>query len=480
MDAARARILVVAGDVSGDAHAAEVLGALGRSGVRVEAFGMGGDCLAAAGMRVDPHLREATVVGIAEALRMLPRLYGIYRRLLALMRRERPDLVLLVDYPDMNLRLARQARRLGLDVCYYVVPQVWAWRARRVRRLREDVGMCLCLFAFEEPFLRARGVREAHFVGHPMMDHESEPPGPAERARARQALGLGGEGPIVAVLPGSRRSELQHHLQPFLGACALMARKRPEARFLLPLAPGLTRTAVDAAALASGVVITVLPGGATEALLAADVALVKAGTSTVQAALCGTPMVVGYRLARSSYWLAKRLVRCPHIAMANLLAGERAFPELVQDELTAEALCREAERALESPPPREVYGRIRTALGGPGSAERAAERIRKRFFGAEEGPMKQLTLYGKADCSLCDKMKAVVERVAAQVPLELREVSIEGDPELQARYWKDIPVLLEGGRELFRHRVTEQALLSALRAEPPGQTFPGAGSRPEA
>ena len=372
-------ILVVAGDVSGDSHSAAVLEALAKRGVATRLIGMGGERLTSLGMEPSASLKDVSVVGIGEAVQLLPRLLRVYRRLVRLMKRERPDLVMLVDYPDMNLRLARRARGLGLKVCYYIVPQVWAWRSRRVRKLKRDVDLSLCLFGFEEPYLQSRGV-EARFVGHPLRESGLRRLNPDERDDLRTRLGLERETPVVALMPGSRRSELAHHLDLFLMAGKILQSKQSEIQLVLPLAPGLEEARLTEAVQRSGARVKVLPGKSREVLQVSDIALLKSGTSTVEAALCGTPMVIGYRVSRASYWLARMLVRSPYIGMANLLGGDGAFPELIQDDLTPGNLADAGMHLLREPTAAAVFDRIRTNLGAPGSADRAAAMIEERFF----------------------------------------------------------------------------------------------------
>jgi lipid-A-disaccharide synthase len=382
----RRSIFVAAGEASGDAHASTLLDALRRQGLDFESCGLGGESLQARGMRLIAHLRQGAVVGITEALYLLPSLLSTYRRLVEELRRNRPDLLILVDYPEMNLRLARQARAFGIPVCYYIVPQVWAWRPGRVKQLRDHVDLSLCLFAFEEPFLRERGVA-AEFVGHPLAEQVSPEPRSEQRKSARLRLGLSQERTTVGVLPGSRPSELRHHLETFVEACTHILNDISDAQFVLALAPGLDHGLVQRVTRRAGGIVQVVLGSAAHVLAASDVVLTKSGTCTVEAALHQTPMVIGYRVNPFSYWLARRLVRCEHIGMANLLAGERAFPELIQDQLQPKSLAKEAVRLLRDPPIAEVYARIRASLGGAGSQDRAAQKICERFFSApRQGP----------------------------------------------------------------------------------------------
>ncbi len=371
------RVMVSAGELSGDSHAAALLGNLRNLGHDLEAFGLGGDGLVKAGLELLCHQRDVSVTGVGEVFRMLPRLLRAYRSLLRALRERKPHLLLLVDYPGMNMRLACHARKMGVPVVYYVVPQVWAWRAGRAKLLARDTALCLCIFQFEEEFLRSRGV-PTKFVGHPLLDDPWFRDGFPDGARARSTLALHLERPVVAVLPGSRKTEIEHHLKPFVGACRWLADRRPETQFVLPAAQEGWRAWLTDLVRSHGgddLDLRVVGGASRQVLAAADVALTKSGTSTLEAALSGTSMVIAYRMAASSYWLAKRLVRVPHIGMANIVAGKRLFPELLQKEVTSEKLGMNLLRMLESPVSRESFLTIRQRLGGAGTARRAAEEI---------------------------------------------------------------------------------------------------------
>jgi lipid-A-disaccharide synthase len=328
-------------------------------------FGIGGQALEAAGLDRVADARELAVVGLSEVLPRLPRILGVFRRLLRAARERRPALALLVDSPDFNLRVARRLCRLGIPVLYYIAPQAWAWRRRRVRLLRRLVRHLAVVFPFEEPFFGEAGITTT-FVGHPLLDAVAWP----TREEARHALGIDA-GPVVAVLPGSRYGEVRHHLRVMIeGARRHLGGK---GTILLPVASTLDEARLRALVPPGIPEVRLLAGQSRRALAAADRAVVASGTATVEAALAGTPAVVGYRVNPLSYLLARLLVRTPFIAMPNLLAGRELMPELIQGKLRPETLS----SALESLAARDAEIRaglaeIRTRLGGPGAAERVA------------------------------------------------------------------------------------------------------------
>jgi len=235
------RLLLSCGEPSGDLYGAELIRHLRAKRPGLRAFGLGGDRLAAEGLETLAHVRDLAVVGLLEVVAHLRRLKGVYERLLAAVDRERPDLAVLVDYPDFNLRLARQLHRRGIPVVYYVSPQVWAWRRGRIRTLRETVARMVVIFPFEEDLYRAEGV-PVTFVGHPLVDLVRPPEQPR---RTLEGLGLDPERPVVALLPGSRPSEVGHNLPPLLAAVAELRRRRPELQFALAIAPSLGPESVE-------------------------------------------------------------------------------------------------------------------------------------------------------------------------------------------------------------------------------------------
>jgi len=318
------RLLVSCGEPSGDLYGAELVRHLRPRVPSLSVFGLGGDQLHDQGVELLAHVRELAVVGLAEVLSHLWSIRAIFHRVLAEADRQRPDLAVLIDYPDFNLRLARELRRRGVPVVYYVSPQLWAWRRGRIRHVRETVERMLVIFPFEEALYREAGV-PCTFVGHPLVDLVR----PAADPRAfLERTGLDPGRPVVAILPGSRAKEVRHNLTPLAGAIEMLARQRPRLQFLLAAAPSLDPETLQRPL--AGLPVRLVTGQTQDVLSAATVALVASGTATVEAALLGTPMVVVYRVAPLTYALGRPFVSVPRFAMVNLIAGREVVPELMQ------------------------------------------------------------------------------------------------------------------------------------------------------
>jgi len=365
--------MLVAGEASGDLHGATLARALRAAAPRVRLFGMGGRRMAAEGVELLVDLTAAATMGSAEALRGLPDLVRAYRRLrAAVIGAERPDALVVIDFPEFNLRLARAARRRGIAVAYFIPPQIWAWRPWRVRVIRRTISLVLAVFPFETALYRRAGVPVA-FIGHPVLDALAEAP---SRAQARKELGVNGDAPVIGLLPGSRRQEVAGVLPAMRVAAALIAAKHPDARFLVAQAPTVDARDLRADA---GPPLRLVAGQTYTVMRAADLLLVTSGTATLEAALLGTPMVVCYRLSRLTELLFKPLIRVPWISLANIALGRAVVPELYQRALTGPALGREALRLLGSPPAlacqREAFGELAGQLGEPGVGARAARHI---------------------------------------------------------------------------------------------------------
>jgi lipid-A-disaccharide synthase len=364
-----ARIFLSAGEASGEQYAVQLMAALrGMPGDGCEFFGLGGTRMEAAGLRRIVRAEDVAVMGITEIVRHIPRIYREYRKLRRSLARQKPDVVVLIDFPDVNLGLARRAKELGIPVVFFVGPQVWAWKKHRLPQIRRNVDRMLVIFPFEEPWYRERGVA-ATFVGHPL----AELPAPAV-SREAFALenGLDAAKEWIGLLPGSRPGEIALNLPAMLGAAAFLG---SEYEFLLPLAPTLTErqiASVRAAVAKTPEFPATLVTDARAALSHARASVVASGTATVEAALIGNPFIVVYRLSRLSYAVAKRFVKVPHVAMANLIAGQRVVPELIQDEFTAAKVVAALRPLLEETPERramvQALAGIRDALHGQSSA----------------------------------------------------------------------------------------------------------------
>ena len=336
-------------------------------------FGLGGAAMEAAGCERIVRAEEIAVMGITEVVRHMPRIYGEYRRLVRSIKARRPSLAVLIDFPDVNFRLARELKRLNIPVVYFVSPQLWAWKKHRIRWVRERVTKMLVIFPFEEAYYRERGV-DAEFVGHPLADVPA--PSVTREVFARE-YGLDPAKEWVGVLPGSRRKELRLNLPVMVGAAQHLGQRY---EYLLPAAPTLDVEWVRAQVneLANEGIIHVV-SDARAALFHARASVVASGTATVEAAIVGNPFIAVYRLSALSYAVASRLVQLPHVAMANLIAGKRVVPELIQSEFTAENIVRELTPLLADSEERARMQRelaaIRKALhvsGAPGGASEMA------------------------------------------------------------------------------------------------------------
>jgi lipid-A-disaccharide synthase len=390
------RLMLVAGEESGDAHAAALVGALRERapGVRFELFGSTGARMRGAGVESVVREDDLAITGLAEIARALPRFWAAYRALKRAALARRPDAVVLVDWPDFNLVLARALRRKGLRVIYYISPQLWAWRSHRVRQVRRDVDLLLTILPFERAWYAVRGVTHVEFVGHPLAGAVA-PRASREEFCARHRLDPAR--PVVALLPGSRRKEFERILPVMLDAAALVSRKVPAAQFVVALAsrraPAEAARAIGAHAEGAGLAprLRVAHGEAREALAASAAAAVCSGTATLEAALVGTPLVVVYKESALNWHTLGRLIEVEHYGLVNLIAGERVAPELMQDDFTGDSLARELLALLEPGRNASARARLREAvarLGEGGASLRAADAVlgALRRWRGEGGP----------------------------------------------------------------------------------------------
>ena len=342
------RILVSAGEASGDLYGALLIQALRERLGEAEFFGSGGDRMRAAGCRTLVDARQVAMVGIVEVLPGLPRAWLALRRLRSALRSHPPTLAILIDFPDFNLRLARELKRSGSPVLYFVAPQVWAWRRGRLATLRRYVDRLLCIFPFEESFFRDAGVA-AEFVGHPLVGRVA-PTLPSREFRTR--FRLPEKAPLIALLPGSRRREILLNLPPLIETARKLA---AEGDACLLFAAGSTAAAdwIRASVAKAGCAFPVIENHTYDAVAHAAAAIVASGTATIETALLGTPMVVVYRVSRATWWLGHRLVRTPFYSMVNLVAGRQVVPELIQAQFQPEMVAREVRQLLESSQRRE-------------------------------------------------------------------------------------------------------------------------------
>jgi len=372
---ARPSIFVSCGEPSGDLYAGALTRQLRTLAPSCAVSGRGGPEFVRGGGQLLADYRGLAVTGFTEFVSKVPALSAAKRRLVAAARSDRPDALVVIDYFGFNVRLAREIKRLGVPVVYYISPQIWAWRPGRIKAIRAIADRMLVIFPFEEAIYRDAGV-PVEFVGHPLVDLATPSVGREVFLRAR---GLAPSAPTVALLPGSRPNEVSRILPGLAAAADLIRAAVPAAQFVVARAPHLDDGLFEAVRHRLSDAIVIVEGDTDAVLASADVALTASGTATVQTALHDTPMVIVYRVSPVSYRLLRRLVTVETIGMVNLIAGERIVPELVQDEFTPEAVAREAVSMLTDPARadriRAGLARVRARLGGPGASRRAAEAI---------------------------------------------------------------------------------------------------------
>ena len=332
------KVLISAGEASGDLYAASLVEALHRRGHDLDFFGCAGPRMQKAGVRAIVDSASLAVVGLVEVVAHIPRIRREFRKLVDAASEERPDAVILTDSPDFHLRLARKLKPMGLPIVYLVAPQVWAWRQGRLALMRKVIDRLLCIFPFEEDFFRGNGISTT-YIGHPLTRLVKAS---ASRAELRRRFGIADGAPLIALLPGSRRGEIDRHMPYLLGAVDRIRAAAPRSpQFILALPEGLNLT--ERFRVPS---IQVKEGETWDVLACADLALAASGTVTIEASLLGTPMIAFYRVNRLSWLMGKLLVRVPFYSMVNLVAGRGVVPELIQSNMTGERLAAEALRLL--------------------------------------------------------------------------------------------------------------------------------------
>jgi len=367
------RMMIVTGETSGDHHGAEVVKALRSIDPSVHVYGIGGSALAKAGTALICHNKHLSVVGIQEVVARMPQVLDAYRSIKEEIRKKPPDLILLIDYPDFNLRIAKIGKRHNIPVLYYISPQIWAWRKGRAQKIARIVDKMAVIFPFEVPFYEKVGL-EAHFVGHPLLDQERDL---MSREDALAAYQASGKSPLIGLLPGSRQGEVDRLLPNMLAAAAIIKKEMPTAGFLLPLAAGLDKKRVQEAVARQGVPIRIVEDGFYDVLNTVDFAIVVSGTATLETALMGKPMVIVYKVTPLTYLIGRLLIRVESIGLANIVAGKKVVPELIQGGASPERIAAESLRILENPRRmeeiRSELSRVKHKLGKKGAARRVAE-----------------------------------------------------------------------------------------------------------
>jgi len=372
-------VLFVVGEASGDLHAGKVAEVLRARAPELPMVGVGGGHMRAAGVTLLDDVERLAVMGFVEVLQHVPKHWALLRRLRARIESGRVGLVVLLDYPGFNLRVAEVAHRAGVPVLYYITPQVWAWGADRLPKLARLVTKAASILPFEEALLRAHGI-DATFVGHPLLDRAQSLPSQAE---ARQQLGLPADAPVLAMFPGSRRAEIARHLEPFTQAALDVQRRRPDVHVVVSVAPTVKISPSDCP-------FPLVHGASFVVQRAATAGLLKSGTNTLEAAVAGLPHVIGYRTSAITYAIARRVVKIPHIGLVNVVAGEAVSPEFVQEAFVpanvADALMPLFDVTSEARQQAEAgLARVRAQLGTPGASARVAEMILAMQGGARVG-----------------------------------------------------------------------------------------------
>ncbi len=375
----RLHLMIVAGEPSGDAHSASLVKALREKapGVEFKFTGATGPLMREQGVETVVNSDSLAIMGIFEVSRVLRKFIRAFRELKSAAIKNKPDAVVLVDWPEFNLRLAKSLHRLGIKVIYYISPQLWAWRPRRVNNVKRDIDLLLSILPFEAEWYRERGVEHVEFVGHPLS-------GEVKAHKSREEFchhnELDSSRPIISFLPGSRHKEVVRILPPMLDAISIIAKKRSDIQFVVVVAP--SRKVEEAKEIISarldGPTVHLVHHQTRDAIAASDAAAIASGTATLEAALLGTPMVVVYRESNINWNTLGKLINVEHFGLVNLVAGERLATELMQDDLTGDRLADEMLLLLEperNKSFREQLHRIADRLGEGGASQRAAEAI---------------------------------------------------------------------------------------------------------
>ena len=364
------KVMIIAGEASGDIHGARLVKAMQALSPGLEFFGIGGSVLRQAGVRIRVDNSQIAVVGISEALAKLRILLKALKVAKEDLKGIRPDLLIVIDFPDFNLRVATAARKLGIPVMYYIGPQIWAWRTGRVKKIKKVIDHMVVIFPFEAAFYEKRHV-PVTFVGHPLLDGMMS-------TRSGQTKGdLRGDSMLIGLLPGSRNEEIRRLLPTMVQVADMLGDHIPGIRFAIPVASSVDRGLVEAIAEGGRTRFLILSDRLRDILDEATLLITASGTVTLEAAIAGTPMIIVYKVSNLSYWLAKLLVRVEYIGLANLVAGKTVVPELIQHQASAEKIAHQAFQLLGDEKRlaemRRELSCIAKSLGAPGASQRAAQ-----------------------------------------------------------------------------------------------------------
>lgn len=373
------KVMIMSGEASGDLHGANLAREIWKQDPETAIYGVGSKQMQTAGVRMLADAKEISVVGITEVLARLGVIYRVYASLKRFLKNERPDLLVLIDFPDFNIILGKAAQRLGIPVLYYISPQVWVWRKGRIKKIARLVKAMIVVFPFEVPLYAKAGV-DVRFVGHPLTDVVRSD---LTREQAISVFGLDASRRTIALLPGSRKSELTHLLPDMLAAAKMLSTRFHDLQFILPVAPTLEPGFVRMFVEQCGVPVRVVEGRVYDALRASDAAIVTSGTATLETGLMAIPMVIVYRISAITYFILSRLVHAglEHVGLVNIVADKRLVPELIQEESTPQHMADAVARMLTDP---VYYDQIRMGLDGvrkrlgdAGASARAAAVVRE-------------------------------------------------------------------------------------------------------
>jgi lipid-A-disaccharide synthase len=383
------KILIVAGEASGDLHGSRVVKALMRFNPEIQVFAMGSEHLRQAGAEITIDSSQLAVVGITEVFERIGGLFRAHQNLKRFIKGSKLALLILIDFPDFNLSLARIAKRAGVPVLYYISPQVWAWRSGRVQEIVRRVNKMAVIFPFEVPIYQRAGL-DVEFVGHPLLDVLGSNPKEGLSSNLSEFRG----DPLIALLPGSREREIQSFLPEMVRAAEILTERKPGSKFILPAAPTVNVQGLKNLSQSQVASISVVEGKTYEAIMAADMVIVASGTATLETAILGKPMVIVYRVSPLSYWIGKMLVKVDWVGLVNIVAGKNVSPELLQGDFKGERIAAEAFRILDDTSYRqemiEGLAEVRKKLGTPGAAERVA-RMALRMIEEKIGVSGQLS-----------------------------------------------------------------------------------------
>jgi lipid-A-disaccharide synthase len=365
--------MIVSGEASGEMYGARLVEEARRLNPELSFFGMGGQRMREAGVDILVDAADMAVVGLIEVIAHFGVIRRAYATLRNILRKDPPQLLILIDYPDFNLLLARVAKKAGVKVLYYISPQVWAWRAGRVYKIARLVDHMAVVFPFEVPFYEKAGLAVT-FVGHPLVDMVKPAMG---KAAASSSCGLDPLRPVVGLFPGSRRGEVKRLFPVILETAKLLRERFPDLQFVLPMASSLTVDDLQPQIAASGLAVTVVDGRVHDVIQACDVIVTVSGTVTMEIALLGVPMVIIYKVSPLTYAIGTKLIRVDHIGICNIVSGERVVPELTQHDAVPEKIAAELGKMLidkdYSESIREKLNRVRSLLGESGASQRVAK-----------------------------------------------------------------------------------------------------------